>query len=494
MRQDLANQLALQLTHPCGVRQVQGLCAAQARCCNSRTPCGVRQDTTKWSAGRTCCNCCNSRTPAECDADDERFAISFIGCNSRTPTECDKERARTQVPTSRFQFTHPCGMRPGAERSNEKPVAIHAPLWSATCGDPSERTLQFTHPCGVRPDVAAGGVCATRLQFTHPCGVRLAVDKPWVLGIVLQFTHSCGVRRAASRAAPRRRGCNSRTLAGCDHLAIASTKEHLAIHAPLRDATQRSCCPSWNCPMLQFTHPLRSATKSSQRRRFLALVAIHAPLRSATLGFEVARAVVFCCNSRTPAECDSSPVRQTRHSSCCNSRTPAECDEHEVDLLALTHRCNSRTPAECDQGAATLPSIVRLQFTHPCGVRRRNARLLVCLGGFNSRTPAECDLCRAAEQQRRGVSIHALLRSATSLSKESWGSGNVSIHALLRSATVPYLTYCAYRAYLPVSANPPVSGPVFAPALTRQIQVPFFTLFYVSANPVLMAPATPGSR
>ena len=79
-----------------------------------------------------------------------------------------------------------------------------------------------------------------------------------------------------------------------------------------------------------------------------------------------------------------------------NPRTPAECDPTCSPYSPGTGDFNPRTPAECDDHfQLRTPGSAQFQSTHSCGVRLKDA--------INPRIEIE-------------ISIHALLRSATSQS------------------------------------------------------------------------------
>ena len=135
---------------------------------------------------------------------------------------CDLPDHSMETQASRFQSTHPSGVRPcdsacatcasrhfnprtpvgcdarGFERRGDGVlISIHAPQWGATCGRFSTRftvVFQSTHPSGVRP-VAAN---VTPANYTF------------------QSTHPSGVRPSGSRRRVRQMNFNPRTPVGCD--------------------------------------------------------------------------------------------------------------------------------------------------------------------------------------------------------------------------------------------------------------------------------------
>ena len=84
------------------------------------------------------------------------------------------------IPQSRFQSTHPRGVRQGGQDFMRYPpfVSIHAPAWGATlnAGNGTEGHFMFqsTHPRGVRHTAGPLSSKPALFQSTHPRGVRLA--------------------------------------------------------------------------------------------------------------------------------------------------------------------------------------------------------------------------------------------------------------------------------------------------------------------------------
>ncbi len=76
----------------------------------------------------------NPRTPVGCDR--EQACPPSFRCyfNPRTPVGCDDFLESNTGSMSKFQSTHPSGVRPsGPERHNAvKSISIHAPQWGAT--------------------------------------------------------------------------------------------------------------------------------------------------------------------------------------------------------------------------------------------------------------------------------------------------------------------------------------------------------------------------
>ena len=237
------------------------------------------------------------------------------------------------VELSRFQITHPYGVRPSSR----------CPMWQWCL-------FQFTHPYGVRPAVAAalnvkyrfnsrthigrdaasayvplsrslsfnsrthmgcdtGAITrlssSTRFnsrthmgcdryykdrindpeefQFTHPYGVRRQNGAAQVGATVqFQFTHPYGVRHNDRRHGPGARSFNSRTHMGCDPIRSAiRSLTFVSIHAPIWGATSRT--PVRVVPFrFQFTHPYGVRHVKEIRADMETQVSIHAPIWGAT--------------------------------------------------------------------------------------------------------------------------------------------------------------------------------------------------------------------
>ena len=76
----------------------------------------------------------NSRTHAGCDLIPKLNNILHGGFNSRTHAGCDLTRYTSNIVSTRFQFTHPCRVRPDKDWSGivSEGVSIHAPMQGAT--------------------------------------------------------------------------------------------------------------------------------------------------------------------------------------------------------------------------------------------------------------------------------------------------------------------------------------------------------------------------
>ncbi len=165
-------------------------------------------------------------------------------------------------------------------------VSIHAPVWGATLPAPvcpTKSKFQSTHPCGVRLTKTHTARIVYMFQSTHPCGVRPTMRKQFdraaavsihapVWGATFtitcknssvcfnprtrvgcdlksfcirrpaqfQSTHPCGVRLLATFNSLDAACFNPRTRVGCD-LPNLTTKPptFVSIHAPVWGATNQ---------------------------------------------------------------------------------------------------------------------------------------------------------------------------------------------------------------------------------------------------------------
>ncbi len=149
-----------------------------------------------------------------------------IGVSIHVPTRGATAKWRRHCGLSRFQFTHPRGVRlrrQSARRARAR-VSIHAPARGATPFLPffiATNLFQFTHPRGVRLCPAhlpatkpcfnsrtregcdyrlAGMMRRLRaFQFTYPRGVRPPVKSHSIEHPKFQFTHPRGVRQISTQ-------------------------------------------------------------------------------------------------------------------------------------------------------------------------------------------------------------------------------------------------------------------------------------------------------
>ena len=143
---------------------------------------------------------------------------------------------------SKFQSTHPCGVRllPFTTTVANVQVSIHAPVWGATLALKKMSLwdlFQSTHPCGVRHQTRQAYHSASRFnprtrvgcdhgttqskslkqfQSTHPCGVRLyTFSRANVIDGVSIHAPVWGATIAKITAITTN-GFNPRTRVGCD--------------------------------------------------------------------------------------------------------------------------------------------------------------------------------------------------------------------------------------------------------------------------------------
>ena len=189
---------------------------------NPRTPVGCDQwtkpDTTlqtisihapQWGATSRRCPCSHRRNDF----------------NPRTPVGCDVQLMLLVKWATKFQSTHPSGVRPGGDR--EKTISA---------------LFQSTHPSGVRPVEYRIGDTVKPFQSTHPSGVRLPSHPCRRTFHVFQSTHPSGVRHGGVR---RHTG-----------------ELYISIHAPQWGATL-SAFPRYGLPRISIHAPQWGATMSN---------------------------------------------------------------------------------------------------------------------------------------------------------------------------------------------------------------------------------------
>ena len=146
--------------------------------------------------------------------------------------------------------------------------------------------FQFTHPGGVRPTdplgIIFGNLCFNS-RTREGCDQFATTSRPRYL--LFQFTHPGGVRHAPRYAEYK---------TACD----------VSIHAPGRGATKASATMLTLLKVFQFTHPggVRRSWKIPSRRSLS--VSIHAPGRGATYPGDDFVQDLRRFNSRTREGCD----------------------------------------------------------------------------------------------------------------------------------------------------------------------------------------------
>ena len=119
----------------------------------------------------------NPRTHSGCDATGSLGNEGYFCFNPRTHSGCDPSLLSSIPSDTKFQSTHPLGVRLSAPSPTFVSilVSIHAPTRGATamCGIyPLLKSFQSTHPLGVRREVRSNAAAEYMFQSTHPLGVR----------------------------------------------------------------------------------------------------------------------------------------------------------------------------------------------------------------------------------------------------------------------------------------------------------------------------------
>ena len=235
--------------------------------------------------------------------------------NPRTRVGCDRPDPAYPAGWSKFQSTHPRGVRrsvtwtarPRALRFNPRTrvgcdgggvapgscpelVSIHAPAWGATaiCVSGLAPSGRFNPRTRVGCDRFQGVNAAldTQFQSTHPRGVRRECISIAVTGCVFQSTHPRGVRRAAAwLTGAAWSSFNPRTRVGCDGLRSGGLARHgqVSIHAPAWGATTARHCGCCSKVLFQSTHPRGVRRRAGRQILRQRVVSIHAPAWGATV-------------------------------------------------------------------------------------------------------------------------------------------------------------------------------------------------------------------
>ena len=248
-----------QSTHPCGVRPTVHFKPSISALFQSTHPCGVRR-RPRFACQGVCCF--NPRTRVGCDLVITHPSLlrsqfqSTHPCGVRPIARQLKTRLAVSIHAPVWGATQAmyhlmrsscfnprtrvgCDQQEWADALHSY-VSIHAPVWGATCYPPNHRfytRFQSTHPCGVRPiAVSATKPCTVsihapvwgatnclivmqkleKFQSTHPCGVRLSLTLKTYCKLLFQSTHPCGVRHVIHQITDFIQGFNPRTRVGCD--------------------------------------------------------------------------------------------------------------------------------------------------------------------------------------------------------------------------------------------------------------------------------------
>ena len=102
--------------------------------------------------------------------------------------------------STRFQSTHPSGVRPVDDHRchHVGQISIHAPQWGATPAQPSTppaNTFQSTHPSGVRQTILPCRTVASNFNPRTPVGCDMKNLNNDPSRNVFQSTHPSGVRQ-----------------------------------------------------------------------------------------------------------------------------------------------------------------------------------------------------------------------------------------------------------------------------------------------------------
>ena len=145
----LSGSSTFQSTHPCGVRRSRVCGLVNQKRFQSTHPCGVRPLSQAYNPQR-------------------QVSIHAPVWGATTQT-------LTNSGAYLFQSTHPCGVRRiQADKSSDIPVSIHAPVWGATSTcSPLHLYPSFNPRTRVGCDKCnCYQRSISRFQSTHPCGVR----------------------------------------------------------------------------------------------------------------------------------------------------------------------------------------------------------------------------------------------------------------------------------------------------------------------------------
>ena len=215
-----------QSTHPRGVRQKRRQRTGTQGCFNPRTHagCDALGSGRLWTL-----HSFNPRTHAGCDIIFLRLRDMTTGCfNPRTHAGCDKLIRNRKYSVTKFQSTHPRGVR-----LHNNAIKIGMDMF------------QSTHPRGVRPlwvPVGCGRCIVSIHAPTRGATLAVCVGLPPARGFnprthagcdkhhwgrsqaeaLFQSTHPRGVRRPFSRQNSKNAGFNPRTHAGCDVQKLAN--------------------------------------------------------------------------------------------------------------------------------------------------------------------------------------------------------------------------------------------------------------------------------
>ena len=168
--------------------------------------------------------CFNPRTRVGCDRCGKPHLTRRTPCfNPRTRVGCDVHGAGGKVAFLSVSIHAPAwGATPRPltgflRHKSFNPRTLVGCDWRPCWAFPSASRFQSTHPRGVRRPPSGKPGTAGLFQSTHPRGVRHAVTSASGLVSAFQSTHPRGVRHQHSQQqAPQQGGFNPRTRVGCD--------------------------------------------------------------------------------------------------------------------------------------------------------------------------------------------------------------------------------------------------------------------------------------
>ena len=287
-RQPFPADEMFQSTHPRGVRPIKSSIARKSERFQSTHPRGVRrvaEDTNVAKAGGF-----NPRTRVGCDHGCNADAPPGARFNPRTRVGCDYQTQAQITAPSRFQSTHPRGVRRAGARKR----------------DCKRAGFQSTHPRGVRP---------------RPKG------DPFPPDAVSIHAPAWGATRGFRPLPTDGTRFNPRTRVGCDPQPgqQQGQPQQVSIHAPAWGATGRLRFADVR-DLVSIHAPAWGATAPSALSRKCSSVSIHAPAWGATADGRAARRAHRSFNPRTRVGCDPTRTVKELRDERFNPRTRVGCD------------------------------------------------------------------------------------------------------------------------------------------------------------------------
>ena len=324
-----------QSTHPRGVRPMrQATSDKEDAMFQSTHPRGVRRTRRRRQSRLS--QCFNPRTRVGCDT-------APNGRNSMT--------VRVSIHAPAWGAT-PRPLTGFLRHKSFNPRTLVGCDWRPCWAFPSASRFQSTHPRGVRHAVTSASGLVSAFQSTHPRGVRHQCGASSPSMSMFQSTHPRGVRPGKRSRQRRMKPCfNPRTRVGCDFTPMSVWKRHTGFNPRTRVGCDlRGGIHFRSALWFQSTHPRGVRPHAGAGRYLLRLVSIHAPAWGATeQGAVVVEHALHPFQSTHPRG-----VRPTREDIIC-----------PVTMVSI------HAPA----WGATLttlafdPLAVKFQSTHPRGVR-----------------------------------------------------------------------------------------------------------------------------